>query len=109
MRQSPGCGPRRSPLQPGAEGIPGTCSRRPRGRGGAPGGRPQADDASFAPDAQQGVHELRLRDRAGAYRVVYVIIAESVIHLVHAFKKTSQATPKRNLDVARARVREIKP
>jgi phage-related protein len=54
-----------------------------------------------------GVHELRLRDRAGAYRVVYALIRRDVVHVLHAFKKTTQATPRRNIELARQRLREI--
>jgi phage-related protein len=61
------------------------------------------------PSIGPGVHELRLRDRSGVYRVIYVLVRASDIYLVHAFKKTSQKTAKRDIDLARSRIKEIKP
>jgi len=60
------------------------------------------------PSIGSGVHELRLRARSGAYRVVYALVQAGTVHVLHAFKKTSQATPKRNLQLARARLKELK-
>jgi phage-related protein len=61
------------------------------------------------PSIGAGVHELRLRDRSGVYRVIYVVVRARHIDLVHAFKKTSQKTPKTDIDLAKARIKEIKP
>lgn len=58
------------------------------------------------PGIGRGVHELRLKDRSGAYRVVYALIHSGTVHVLHAFKKTTQATPKRNIEVARRRLKE---
>lgn len=55
-----------------------------------------------------GVHELRLRDRSGVYRVVYAVVRSGVVHLLHAFKKTTQVTPQRSIELARQRLKEIK-
>lgn len=60
------------------------------------------------PSIGRAVHELRFRDRSGAYRVIYVLAHESDVWLVHAFKKKTQKTPKRNIEVAQQRLREIK-
>ena len=54
------------------------------------------------------VHELRLRDRSGAYRVVYALVIEGVVHVLHAFMKKTQATPRRNIELAQARLKEIR-
>jgi phage-related protein len=59
------------------------------------------------PSVGRGVHELRLRDRSGQYRVIYALIQRGTIHVVHAFKKTTQATPLRHIDLARKRVKEV--
>ena len=60
------------------------------------------------PSIGAGVHELRLKDRSGAYRVVYAVILAGTIGVLHAFKKTTRATPKANLDLARKRLKELK-
>lgn len=54
-----------------------------------------------------GVHELRLKDRSGQYRVVYVVARRGVIHVLHAFKKTTETTPTRSIDLARRRLKEV--
>jgi phage-related protein len=55
-----------------------------------------------------GVHELRLKDRSGVYRVVYALIVQGTVHVLHGFKKTAQATPRRNIELAQRRLKEIK-
>lgn len=61
------------------------------------------------PSIGSGAHELRLKDRSGAYRVVYALIRSGTVHVLHAFKKTAQATPKRNIQIARQRLKEYTP
>lgn len=59
------------------------------------------------PSVGRGVHELRLKDRSGIYRVIYIFVKQSDIWLVHAFKKKTQQTPQKNIDLAKKRIREI--
>jgi len=59
------------------------------------------------PSVGRGVHELRLKDRSGAYRVIYALVRQGAIHVLHAFKKTSQTTPVRHLELARRRLKEV--
>lgn len=61
------------------------------------------------PTIGQGAHELRLKDRSGAYRVVYTLLGGGAVHVLHAFKKKTRTTPKRNIELARRRYKEIKP
>ena len=56
----------------------------------------------------RGVHELRLKARSGAYRVVYALVQRGIVHVLHAFKKTTQETPARNLELARKRLKEVR-
>lgn len=58
------------------------------------------------PSIGRGVHELRLKDRSGAYRVVYAIVKGGHVHVVHAFKKTTQATPRKHIELVRKRLKE---
>jgi phage-related protein len=55
-----------------------------------------------------GVREIRLRDASGAFRVVYVATFADAIHVLHAFQKKSQKTAQRDLDLAAARLRDLK-
>jgi phage-related protein len=59
------------------------------------------------PSIGRGVHELRLKDRSGIYRVVYVFLGQADIWLIHGFKKKTQATPQKNIELAQKRLREI--
>jgi phage-related protein len=59
------------------------------------------------PSIGKGVYELRLKDRSGIYRVIYVLIQRGQIGLLHAFKKTTQETPKHAIELAKKRLKEM--
>jgi len=59
------------------------------------------------PSIGRGVHELRLKDRSGQYRVICALVLRGFIHVLHAFKKTTQATPQRSIAVAQRRLQEV--
>jgi len=59
------------------------------------------------PGIRSGVHELRLRDRSGVYRTVYALARGRMVYVVHAFKKTTQATAKRDIELVRQRLKEV--
>ena len=52
-----------------------------------------------------GVREIRIRDATGAFRVLYVTTFGDAVYVLHAFQKKSQATEKRDLDLATLRLR----
>jgi phage-related protein len=54
-----------------------------------------------------GVQEIRVRDESGAYRVLYVAKFDDAIYVLHCFQKKTQATPKRDIDLAEKRYREL--
>ena len=56
----------------------------------------------------RGMHELRLKDRSGVYRVVYAIPRSGMVYVVHAFKKTTERTPLRHVELVRRRLKEVK-
>lgn len=55
----------------------------------------------------QGVREIRIRDEAGIFRVLYIAKIEDTVYVLHAFQKKTQQTAKRDLDLAATRLREI--
>lgn len=55
----------------------------------------------------KGVRELRVRDRSGAYRVIYVATFRDAIYVLHAFVKKTQRTPARDLALATQRFKEL--
>lgn len=54
-----------------------------------------------------GVREIRVRDASGAFRVIYVATLADAVYVLHAFQKKSQKTPRRDLDLAAARFKEL--
>ena len=59
------------------------------------------------PDVGRKVHEIRVKDRSGAYRIFYLTVAEDGVYIFHAFKKTTQATPKYEIDLGKKRLKEM--
>lgn len=55
-----------------------------------------------------GVRELRLRDRGGAFRVIYLATLPDLVVVLHAFQKKTQRTAKLDLDLAAKRLRELR-
>src|SRR5271156_6008485 len=54
-----------------------------------------------------GVREIRIREETGAFRVLYVAHIADAVYVLHAFQKKTQQTAKRELDLAKARLRQI--
>jgi len=59
------------------------------------------------PSIGAGVHELRFRDRSGIYRVIYCIVSSGRLWLIHAFKKKSQKTPPKSVNIAKERLMRV--
>jgi phage-related protein len=54
-----------------------------------------------------GVREIRVRDASGAFRVIYIATLEDAVYILHAFQKKTEATSKRDLDLASTRFRDL--
>jgi len=54
-----------------------------------------------------GVREIRVRDEAGAFRVIYLATLADAVYVLHAFQKKTQQTAQRDIDLARRRLRQI--
>ena len=59
------------------------------------------------PVIANGVHELRLKDRSGQYRIFYFTKHKDAVLVFHFFKKKTQATPHHEIDVAQSRLEEM--
>ncbi len=59
------------------------------------------------PTIGSGVREIRVREGAGAFRVMYVTLVADAVHVLHIFQKKSQKTPKPDLDLAARRLRAL--
>jgi phage-related protein len=67
----------------------------------------QPDDFKSLPAIGKGVEEIRVRDDSGAYRVIYTARLAESVYVLHAFQKKTQATPKRDIELARKRHAEL--
>lgn len=54
-----------------------------------------------------GLFELRPRGREGIGRAMYCYVTGRRVVILHAFVKKSQATPDRDLSIARKRMKEV--
>jgi phage-related protein len=68
----------------------------------------QPDDFKPMPSVGKGVEEIRVWDDSGTYRVVYTARLADAVYVLHAFHKKTQRTPRRDIDIARARFDELK-
>lgn len=55
----------------------------------------------------KGVREIRIRDAAGAFRVIYVAKFTDAIYVLHCFQKKTEKTSKVDLDLASTRYRDL--
>lgn len=67
----------------------------------------QADDFKPMPSIGKGVEEIRLWDETGTYRVIYTARIKDAVYVLHAFQKKTQATAKRDIDLAKSRFAEL--
>lgn len=59
------------------------------------------------PSIGVGVQEIRIRDVAGAFRVIYVAKYADAVHVLYCFQKKTQRTAQSDLDLATRRYREL--
>ena len=57
---------------------------------------------------REGLFELRLKSKEGIARAFYCTLIEEQIVVLHVFVKKSQETPKKELDIARKRLKEVR-
>ncbi len=63
----------------------------------------EPDDWKPMNTVSQGVKEIRIRDAAGAFRVIYVAKFADAVYVLHCFKKKTEKTSKVDLDLAARR------
>lgn len=55
----------------------------------------------------QGVREIRIRDAAGAFRVIYVAKFADAVYVLHCFQKKTEKTSRADVDLAAKRYRDL--
>jgi phage-related protein len=54
-----------------------------------------------------GAGEIRIKDEAGIYRVIYVAKFEEAVYVLHAFEKKTRKTRRTDIDLAKARYKAL--
>lgn len=55
-----------------------------------------------------GVREIRIKDASGAFRVIYLAPLADRILVLHAFRKKTQQTAQRDIELAAKRLKDWK-
>lgn len=55
----------------------------------------------------RGVREIRIRDAAGAFRVLYVAKFDDAVYVLHCFQKKTQKTSKTDMNLTAQRYRDL--
>ena len=53
----------------------------------------------------ESVREIRLRDKSGAFRILYLATLPDRVLVLHAFQKKSQQTAETEIDLAKRRLK----
>lgn len=54
-----------------------------------------------------GVNEIRIRDNAGAFRILYVAKVTEAVYVLHCFQKKTQQTSKSDIQLAQTRYKDL--
>jgi len=55
----------------------------------------------------QGVREIRIRQKDGAFRVIYVAKFEDAVYVLHRFQKKTQKTSPEDIALASRRYKDL--
>ena len=55
-----------------------------------------------------GVREIRIRERSGAFRVIYLATLPDAVLVLHSFQKKAQAAAQKDIDLAARRLKDWK-
>ncbi|MGE0008415.1 MAG: type II toxin-antitoxin system RelE/ParE family toxin [Parvibaculaceae bacterium] len=64
-------------------------------------------DWKSMPSIGPGVRELRAQEASGAFRAIYVVKIVGKVHVLHAFRKKTQQTSQKDIDLAKRRFRQV--
>lgn len=60
------------------------------------------------PSVGAGCREIRIRDDANIYRVLYVATMNDAVYVLHCFVKKTQETSKADLDLGKQRYKQMR-
>jgi phage-related protein len=64
-------------------------------------------DSKPMPTVAPGVQELRIWEGEGTFRLIYIARFKDAVYVLHAFEKKTQATAKRDIDLAREHLQTL--
>lgn len=67
----------------------------------------EPDDWKPMASVGRGVREIRIRDPAGIFRVIYVAKFVDAIYVLHCFQKKTEKTSQPDLDIATKRYKDL--
>lgn len=67
----------------------------------------QPDDFKPMPSIGKGVEEIRIWDESGTFRIIYTARLADAVFVLHAFQKKTQATSRKDIDLAKFRYSEL--
>ena len=67
----------------------------------------EPDDWKPMPMVGAGVNEIRVWEKSGTYRVLYLAKFAEAIYVLHAFEKRSQKTQKDDIQLAKGRYADL--
>jgi phage-related protein len=67
----------------------------------------EPNDWKFMTTIGQGVKEIRIRDEAGIFRIVYLAKLVDAIYVLHCFQKKTQETSQKDIRLARQRYKDL--
>jgi len=67
----------------------------------------EPDDWKPMPSVGVGVSEIRVWDKSGTYRVLYLAKFSEAVYVLHVFEKRSQKTAKGDLQIAKGRYADL--
>jgi len=59
------------------------------------------------PSIGKGVEEIRIWDDSGTFRIIYTARIAGFVYVLHAFQKKSEATAKKDIDIAKERFSQL--
>ncbi len=63
--------------------------------------------SSRCPPSARVSRRFAFSDSSGAYRVIYLARRAEAVYVLHAFHKKTQATPRKDLEIAKGRFRQL--
>ena len=67
----------------------------------------EPSDWKPVPSVGEGIKEIRVQDRAGIFRVIYLAKLADALYVLHCFQKKTQQTSEKDISLARKRYQEL--